>query len=171
MPHVCPGSRDLSSSLSLLLANAPTPQSGSAIWPQATAAPRRILLMRGRRLFGVLFPFSPKPRCISGLSCWLQAKLICMCDPKGLLQGPGGRPAWPGPVRPGLGLAPGLSPQGGDVVRGAAEGLGGHPVPHVLLAHAKVGDLHVALRVQHHVVEFQVAVGWTQEFGDFIRCC
>lgn len=99
MPHVCPGSRDLSSSLSFLLANAPTPQSGSAIWPQATAAPRRILLMRGRRLFGVLFPFSPKPQCISGLSCWLQAKLICMCDPKGLLQGPGGRPARPGPAR------------------------------------------------------------------------
>lgn len=43
-----------------------------------------------------------------------------------------------------------------DVVRGAAEGLGGDPIPDVLLAHAKVGDLDVPFAVQHHVVQLQV---------------
>lgn len=42
---------------------------------------------------------------------------------------------------------------GSDVVWSAAEGLGSHPVPDVLLAHAKVGDLYVPLAIQHHVVQ------------------
>ena len=45
---------------------------------------------------------------------------------------------------------------GGDVVGGPAEGLGGDSVQHVLLTHAEVGDLDVALSVQHHVVQLQV---------------
>lgn len=45
-----------------------------------------------------------------------------------------------------------------DVVRGAAEGACGYAFIHVLLTHAKVGDLDVALRVQHHVVKLQIPV-------------
>ena len=48
---------------------------------------------------------------------------------------------------------------GGDVVWGAAEGLGCHPVPDVFLTHAKISDLDVALGIQHHIVKFQVTVG------------
>lgn len=47
---------------------------------------------------------------------------------------------------------------GRDVVGGAAEGLGGHAVPHVLLTHAEVGDLDVPFRVQHHVIQLEVPV-------------
>lgn len=43
-----------------------------------------------------------------------------------------------------------------DVVRGAAEGARAHAFIHVLLTHAKVGNLDVALGVQHHVVELQI---------------
>lgn len=43
-----------------------------------------------------------------------------------------------------------------DVVWGATEGACGPAFVHVLLAHAKVSDLDVALGVQHHVVELQV---------------
>lgn len=48
---------------------------------------------------------------------------------------------------------------GGDVVWGAAEGLGCHPIPDVFLTHAKISDLDVALGIQHHIVKFQVTVG------------
>lgn len=44
----------------------------------------------------------------------------------------------------------------GYVVGGSAEGLGGDAVLHVLLTHAKVGNLDVTLAVQHHVVQLQV---------------
>lgn len=44
----------------------------------------------------------------------------------------------------------------GDVVRCSTKGLCGHAVKHVLLAHAKVCDLYVALSVQHDVVQLQV---------------
>ena len=47
----------------------------------------------------------------------------------------------------------------GDVVWGATEGLGCHPIPDVLLTHAKISDLDVALGIQHHIVKFQVTVG------------
>lgn len=50
---------------------------------------------------------------------------------------------------------------GGDVVWGATEGLGCHPVPDVFLTHAKISDLDVALGIQHHIVKFQVTVGDT----------
>lgn len=43
-----------------------------------------------------------------------------------------------------------------DVVRSAAKGACGHALIHVLLTHAKVRYLDVALRVQHHVVELQI---------------
>lgn len=43
-----------------------------------------------------------------------------------------------------------------DVVRGAAEGACGHAFIHVLLAHAEIRDLDVALRVQHYVVQLQI---------------
>lgn len=42
---------------------------------------------------------------------------------------------------------------GCNVVWSATEGLGGHPVPDVLLAHAEVCDLYVPLTIQHHVVQ------------------
>lgn len=128
----------------------------------------------GRRFFRVPFPFSPKPRCIWGLSLGVRAQLTCVCDPKEcsrVREGDRpahGLPAGPTLAQPQLGHRPHAAwtcvrdagPHlGGDVVRGAAEGLGGDAVPHVLLAHAEVGDLHVALGVQHHVVELQVAVG------------
>lgn len=45
-----------------------------------------------------------------------------------------------------------------NVVRSATECLGCHPIPDVLLTHAKVSDFDVPLRIQHHVVKFQVAV-------------
>lgn len=45
---------------------------------------------------------------------------------------------------------------GGDVVRRAAEGGGGHAVHDALFAHAKVGQLAVALGVQQDVVQLQV---------------
>ncbi len=45
----------------------------------------------------------------------------------------------------------------GYVVRRAAEGGGGHAVLDALLAHAKVGDLAVALGVQQNVVKLQVS--------------
>lgn len=43
-----------------------------------------------------------------------------------------------------------------DVVGGPTEGARGHAFVHVLLTHAEVSDLDVALRVQHHVVQLQV---------------
>lgn len=43
-----------------------------------------------------------------------------------------------------------------DVVRGAAEGACGHAFVHVLLAHAEIRDLDVALGVQHYVVQLQI---------------
>lgn len=43
-----------------------------------------------------------------------------------------------------------------DVVRGAAEGARGHAFVHVLLAHAEIRDLDVALGVQHYVVQLQI---------------
>lgn len=43
-----------------------------------------------------------------------------------------------------------------DVVWGAAEGACAHAFIHVLLTHAEVSDLDVALGVQHHVVELQI---------------
>ena len=39
-----------------------------------------------------------------------------------------------------------------DVVRSAAEGCGAILSEHVLFAHAEVGDLYVAIVIQHHVV-------------------
>lgn len=43
-----------------------------------------------------------------------------------------------------------------DVVRCSTEGLCGDPVVHVFFAHAEVGYLYMALRVQHHVVQLQI---------------
>lgn len=43
-----------------------------------------------------------------------------------------------------------------NVVRGATEGARAHSVDHVLFTHAKVGDLYVSLRVQHHIVQLQI---------------
>ena len=58
-----------------------------------------------------------------------------------------------------------------DVVRGAAEGLGELGVD-VLLAHAEVGELDVALPGQHHVVQLQVPVHWHHQlFIIFWRVC
>ena len=51
---------------------------------------------------------------------------------------------------------------GRDVVRGAAEGLRELGVD-VLLAHAEVGELDVALPGQHHVVQLQVPVHWQHQ--------
>ena len=42
------------------------------------------------------------------------------------------------------------------VVGGTAEGACGDVLGHVLLTHAKVGNLDVSLGVQHHVVQLQV---------------
>lgn len=46
-----------------------------------------------------------------------------------------------------------------DVVRGSTEGLGGDAIQHVFFAHAEIGDLDVALAVQHHVIQLQVPAG------------
>lgn len=46
---------------------------------------------------------------------------------------------------------------GCNVVWSAAEGLGSHPVPDVLLAHPEVCNLYVPLTIQHHVVQLQVS--------------
>lgn len=43
-----------------------------------------------------------------------------------------------------------------NVVRSATEGARAHSVYHVLFTHAKVGDLDVSLRVQHHIVQLQI---------------
>lgn len=45
---------------------------------------------------------------------------------------------------------------GGDIVRGATEGAGLFLPEDVLFAHPKVGDLDVAILVQHHVVQLEV---------------
>lgn len=58
---------------------------GGVLWPWAIAAWWRILLMCGGWFFWVLFKFSPKPWCILGLSFWMCAKLIFMCDRKGII--------------------------------------------------------------------------------------
>lgn len=44
----------------------------------------------------------------------------------------------------------------GDVVWSATEGACGHSFCHVLFAHAKVSNLNVSLRVQHHIVQLQI---------------
>lgn len=46
----------------------------------------------------------------------------------------------------------------GDVVRGPAEGACGHVFIHVLLAHPEVGNLDVAFRIEHDIVQLQVPV-------------
>lgn len=48
---------------------------------------------------------------------------------------------------------------GGDVVRRATEGGGGHSVHDALLAHAEVCQLTVSLRVQQDVVQLQIPGG------------
>ena len=48
---------------------------------------------------------------------------------------------------------------GRDVVGRAAEGARGLVAEDALLAHAEVGDLDVALRVQHHVVQLEISAG------------
>ena len=58
---------------------------------------------------------------------------------------------------------------GRDVVRGAAEGLRELGVD-VLLAHAEVGELDVALPGQHHVVQLQVTVHCHHQLF-IIFCC
>lgn len=57
------------------------------------------------------------------------------------------------------GLPKVLSHLRGNVVRRPAEGRRPGVAPHVLLAHAEVCDLDVALRVQQHVVQLQVSTG------------
>lgn len=52
-----------------------------------------------------------------------------------------------------------LSDLGGDVVRRPTEGGGGDTVKDSLLAHSKVGQLTVTLRVQQDVVQLQVSAG------------
>ena len=47
----------------------------------------------------------------------------------------------------------------GDVVWSAAECLGGHAIPDVLLTHAEVSDFDVSFGIQHDVVQFQVPCG------------
>lgn len=44
----------------------------------------------------------------------------------------------------------------GDVIRGSTEGPRHDPFVDVLLAHAEVCDLYVALRVEHDVVQLQI---------------
>ena len=44
----------------------------------------------------------------------------------------------------------------GKVAGGAAKGGGGGRTPHLLLAHAKVGNFDVAIASNHHVVKFQI---------------
>ena len=44
----------------------------------------------------------------------------------------------------------------GDVIWGPAEGPGRDPIHHVLLTHPKIGNLDVALRIQHDVIQLQV---------------
>lgn len=41
---------------------------------------------------------------------------------------------------------------GSDVVRSTTKGRGAILSKHVFLAHPKVGDLYVALTIQHHIV-------------------
>ena len=55
-----------------------------------------------------------------------------------------------------------MSYLGGDVVWRSAEGACVHTLVHVLLTHAKVSNLDVALRVQHHVVQLQIPAGQTR---------
>ena len=56
---------------------------------------------------------------------------------------------------------------GGNVVWGAAEGVGHGAVDNVLLGHAHVGNLNVTVGAEHHIVELEVAdkvgVGWGRE--------
>lgn len=52
---------------------------------------------------------------------------------------------------------------GGDVVGRPAEGRRPGVALHVLLAHAEVCNLDVAVRVQQHVVQFQVSAGEIKE--------
>lgn len=58
-----------------------------------------------------------------------------------------------------------------DVVRGAAEGARGHAFVHVLLAHAEIRDLDVALGVQHYVVQLQIPTVETCLFCFFKLVC
>lgn len=44
------------------------------------------------------------------------------------------------------------------VVWRATEGLGRNPVPDAFFAHAKISNLDVPFRIQHHIIEFQVPV-------------
>lgn len=48
---------------------------------------------------------------------------------------------------------------GGDVVGRPTEGRRPGVALHVLLAHAEVGNLDMALRVKQHVVQLQVSAG------------
>lgn len=61
---------------------------------------------------------------------------------------------------------------GGDVVRRATEGGGGHSIHDALLAHAEVCQLTVSLRIQQDVVQLQIpgggkgrGVGWWGRWG------
>lgn len=55
-----------------------------------------------------------------------------------------------------------LSHLRGNVIRRPAEGACGHSLIHVLLTHAEVSNLDVALGVQHHVVQLQISEDRTQ---------
>lgn len=69
-------------------------------------------------------------------------------------------------IRCGTGLGgEGAAHLWGDVVRSAAEGAGLFVPQHVLLAHAEVSNLDVAIPVQHHVVQLEVPEGRGQERG------
>lgn len=57
-----------------------------------------------------------------------------------------------------------------DVVRCSTESLCGNSIEHVFFAHAKVGYLYMAFRVQHHVVQLQIPEN-KRTHTDFTHTC